>query len=146
MNSHQTPSTIPVLTIDGPSGSGKGTISRRVADRLGTAQGDQAALGAPAGTFGPIRADVLTLLIAIAAFYAPTVWSLLTNGDAALWSKGEHSHGPIMAAVATWLCLGSGLGLQVWALFIAWGSFYHTGGKAEGLFFPEGMNGNITSY
>ena len=25
----------PVLTIDGPSGSGKGTVSRRVADRLG---------------------------------------------------------------------------------------------------------------
>ena len=25
----------PVLTIDGPSGSGKGTISRAVADRLG---------------------------------------------------------------------------------------------------------------
>ncbi|SEN36404.1 Protein of unknown function [Gemmobacter aquatilis] len=39
----------------------------------------------------------------------------------------------LLAAVATWLCLGSGLGLQVWALFIAWGSFYHTGGKAEGL-------------
>lgn len=28
-------STVPVLTIDGPSGSGKGTISRLVADRLG---------------------------------------------------------------------------------------------------------------
>jgi cytidylate kinase len=26
---------VPVLTIDGPSGSGKGTVSRRVADRLG---------------------------------------------------------------------------------------------------------------
>ena len=29
------PKAIPVLTIDGPSGSGKGTISRAVADRLG---------------------------------------------------------------------------------------------------------------
>lgn len=29
------PATIPVLTIDGPSGSGKGTISRAVAQRLG---------------------------------------------------------------------------------------------------------------
>jgi CMP/dCMP kinase len=28
-------STAPILTIDGPSGSGKGTISRRVASRLG---------------------------------------------------------------------------------------------------------------
>ena len=38
-----------------------------------------------------------------------------------------------LAAVATWLCLGTPLGLQVWALFIGWGSFYHTGGKEEGL-------------
>jgi cytidylate kinase len=29
------PAPVPVLTIDGPSGSGKGTISRAVADRLG---------------------------------------------------------------------------------------------------------------
>lgn len=28
-------STIPVLTIDGPSGSGKGTVARRIAQRLG---------------------------------------------------------------------------------------------------------------
>jgi cytidylate kinase len=32
---HKTASPAPVLTIDGPSGSGKGTISRAVADRLG---------------------------------------------------------------------------------------------------------------
>lgn len=38
-----------------------------------------------------------------------------------------------LAAVATWLCLGTSLGLQVWALFVGWGSFYHTGGKPEGL-------------
>jgi cytidylate kinase len=29
------PDSVPVLTIDGPSGSGKGTIARRVADQLG---------------------------------------------------------------------------------------------------------------
>ncbi|SMX41922.1 DUF1097 domain-containing protein [Actibacterium lipolyticum] len=39
----------------------------------------------------------------------------------------------VLAAVATWLCLGNSIGLQVWALFIGWGSFYHTGGKTEGL-------------
>ncbi len=38
-----------------------------------------------------------------------------------------------LAAVATWLCLGTSLGLQVWALFIGWGSFYHSGGKTDGL-------------
>jgi hypothetical protein len=39
----------------------------------------------------------------------------------------------VLAAVATWVCLGNALGLQVWALFIGWGSFYHCGGKVEGL-------------
>jgi uncharacterized membrane protein YagU involved in acid resistance len=38
-----------------------------------------------------------------------------------------------LAAVATYLCLGTPLGLQVWALFIGWGSFYHSGGKEAGL-------------
>jgi hypothetical protein len=38
-----------------------------------------------------------------------------------------------LAAVATYLCLGTGLGLMVWALFIGWGCFYHTGGKEAGL-------------
>jgi CMP/dCMP kinase len=35
---------VPVLTIDGPSGSGKGTISRRVADQLGWRLLDSGAL------------------------------------------------------------------------------------------------------
>jgi cytidylate kinase len=35
---------IPVLTIDGPSGSGKGTISRAVAERLGWHYLDSGAL------------------------------------------------------------------------------------------------------
>lgn len=38
-----------------------------------------------------------------------------------------------LAAVATYLCLGTSFGLQVWALFIGWGSFYHTGGETAGL-------------
>lgn len=37
-------SAVPVLTIDGPSGSGKGTISRRVAERLGWHYLDSGAL------------------------------------------------------------------------------------------------------
>jgi hypothetical protein len=39
----------------------------------------------------------------------------------------------ILAAVATYLCLGRTIGLQVWALFIGWGSFYHTGGGNDGI-------------
>jgi Protein of unknown function (DUF1097) len=39
----------------------------------------------------------------------------------------------ILAAVATYLCLGTPLGLQVWALFIGWGCFFHAGGKEAGL-------------
>ena len=39
----------------------------------------------------------------------------------------------VLAAVATYLSLGTGLGLQVWALFLGWGSFYHAGGKMDGL-------------
>jgi hypothetical protein len=37
-----------------------------------------------------------------------------------------------LAAVATYLSLGTPYGFQVWALFIGWGSFYHTGGKTDG--------------
>ena len=36
--------TLPIITIDGPSGSGKGTISRLVADRLGWRLLDSGAL------------------------------------------------------------------------------------------------------
>ena len=40
-----------------------------------------------------------------------------------------------MGAVATWLVVGplSGLGLQIWVIFIAWGCFFHCGGKIDGL-------------
>ncbi|WP_323782277.1 DUF1097 domain-containing protein [Thalassovita sp.] len=38
----------------------------------------------------------------------------------------------VLAAVATYLCLGTTFGLAVWALFIGWGSFYHTGGGVDG--------------
>lgn len=40
-----------------------------------------------------------------------------------------------LGGVATWLFLGplAGLGLSIWAAFIAWGSFYHAGGGETGL-------------
>jgi hypothetical protein len=38
----------------------------------------------------------------------------------------------ILAVAATYLSLGTSFGLQVWALFIGWGSFYHVGGGTDG--------------
>jgi hypothetical protein len=41
----------------------------------------------------------------------------------------------VLGGVATWLFLGplAGLSLQIWAAFIAWGCFFHNGGKESGL-------------
>ena len=59
-------SSIPVLTVDGPSGSGKGTISRLVAQRLGWHYLDSGALyraiGIAAERAGIGHSDVLELV------------------------------------------------------------------------------------
>ena len=43
----------------------------------------------------------------------------------------------LLGGLATWLFFGPlagmGIGLTLWAAFIAWGSFYHCGGKTSGL-------------
>ncbi len=41
----------------------------------------------------------------------------------------------LLAGIAVWLFLGplGGLGLSVWAAFVAWACFYHCGGKEAGL-------------
>jgi cytidylate kinase len=49
MNAAQPSAAVPVLAIDGPSGSGKGTIARRVADALGWHLLDSGALYRLAG-------------------------------------------------------------------------------------------------
>jgi Protein of unknown function (DUF1097) len=39
----------------------------------------------------------------------------------------------LLGGVATYLCLSPfGYGLQIWAVFIGWASFYHCGGKTGG--------------
>ena len=40
-----------------------------------------------------------------------------------------------MSVLLTWLFVGpmAGLGLSLWAAFIAWGSFFHCGGGEKGL-------------
>ena len=54
---HKTVAAVPVLAIDGPSGSGKGTISRAVADALGWHMLDSGALYRAVG-FAAGQADV----------------------------------------------------------------------------------------
>jgi hypothetical protein len=41
----------------------------------------------------------------------------------------------VLGGIATWVCLGplGGTSLQIWAIFIAWGCFYHCGGGETGL-------------
>lgn len=41
----------------------------------------------------------------------------------------------LLSVVATWLFLGplAAFNFQIWQAFIAWASFYHCGGKADGL-------------
>ncbi len=41
----------------------------------------------------------------------------------------------LLSVMATWLFLGplAAIGFQIWQAFIAWASFYHCGGKADGL-------------
>jgi hypothetical protein len=41
----------------------------------------------------------------------------------------------VLGGLATWLFVGpmAGLGLQIWAAFIAWAAFYHSGGKEAAL-------------
>lgn len=41
----------------------------------------------------------------------------------------------VLGGIATWLFLGpaASFNLQIWAAFIAWGCFYHVGGKEAGL-------------
>ena len=41
----------------------------------------------------------------------------------------------LLAVVATWMFLGplAAMNFQIWQAFIAWASFFHNGGKTDGL-------------
>jgi exosortase B len=47
--------------------------------------------------------DLIGIALAMVAMYAPTLITLFQDGSGALWREGEHSHGPIMLALALWL-------------------------------------------
>lgn len=57
--------------------------------------------GPSAKTSYPI--DLIGLALALLAMYVPTLMTLFQDGSGALWRDGEHSHGPIMLALAMWL-------------------------------------------
>ncbi|MBS0212885.1 MAG: (d)CMP kinase [Proteobacteria bacterium] len=74
--------TIPVLTIDGPSGSGKGTISRIVASRLGWHYLDSGALYRVVGHAAARDAADTSDPVAMAALAERTGIRFQTSGDA----------------------------------------------------------------
>lgn len=51
----------------------------------------------------PLSADMLVLCTALFGMFALTLHTLFYAVDAALWKNDEHSHGPIMLALAVWL-------------------------------------------
>ena len=71
----------PVLTIDGPSGSGKGTISRAVARRLGWHYLDSGAIYRAVGQAAAWEAVDLTDVDALAACAARTEIRFETQGE-----------------------------------------------------------------
>ncbi|HEU4652403.1 MAG TPA: (d)CMP kinase [Steroidobacteraceae bacterium] len=88
---------VPILTIDGPSGSGKGTISRRVADQLGWRLLDSGALYRLVAFAGLKRgmqsgaedefADIATNL--------NVVFGVGAQGEEQIWLNGEEVSGSI---------------------------------------------------
>jgi cytidylate kinase len=84
---------VPVIAIDGPSGSGKGTVSRAVADRLGWHFLDSGALYRAAG-LAATRAGVdLADTPAVAAITRDmdVRFEARAEGDPAIWLNGVES-------------------------------------------------------
>jgi cytidylate kinase len=88
---------VPVITIDGPSGSGKGTISRAVAKRLGWALLDSGALYrlvALAARRASVRLDDAKALGHLAERFNIRFGST-QSGEEAVWLDGEEVTGAI---------------------------------------------------
>ena len=51
----------------------------------------------------PLSGDMVVLCTALLGMFALTLHTLFFAVDAALWKNDEHSHGPIMLALAMWL-------------------------------------------
>jgi CMP/dCMP kinase len=88
---------VPILTIDGPSGSGKGTISRRVADHLGWRLLDSGALyrlvafaGLKQGTGPDAEAEFAHI-----ATHLNVVFGVGAQGEEQIWLNTEEVSGAI---------------------------------------------------
>jgi cytidylate kinase len=82
---------VPILTIDGPSGSGKGTISRRVADKLGWRLLDSGALYrlvAFAGLNQGTSPEDEGAFAEIAA-HLNVIFGIGAQGEEQIWLNGE---------------------------------------------------------
>lgn len=82
---------VPILTIDGPSGSGKGTISRRVADKLGWRLLDSGALYrlvAFAGLNQRTSPEDEAAFAEIAA-HLNVIFGIGAQGEEQIWLNGE---------------------------------------------------------
>lgn len=91
------PSAVPVLTIDGPSGSGKGTVARQVAERLGWHLLDSGALyrlvAFAAQTRGiSLEDETETARIASALDVS---FGADERGEEQIWLEGREVSGPI---------------------------------------------------
>ena len=72
----------------------------------------------------PLSADMVVLCTALFGMFALTLHTLFFAEDAALWQNPEHSHGPIMLALALWL------------MWVRWGEFKgKLDGRAPGCWF-----------
>ncbi|TAN00990.1 MAG: (d)CMP kinase, partial [Rhodanobacteraceae bacterium] len=76
-----TGNAVPVLTIDGPSGSGKGTIARAVADRLGWHMLDSGAIYRAVGYAAAVKGLDLSDTEAVARCAAVTRIDFRDPGD-----------------------------------------------------------------
>ncbi|MFN4266257.1 MAG: exosortase B [Aquabacterium sp.] len=64
---------------------------------------ESAVVPSQAKPWWPVSLDIVVFAVGILAFYAMTVFRLLQDDSAGLWSQGEHSHGPIMLSLSLWL-------------------------------------------
>lgn len=66
-------------------------------------KGSPAAPANKAAQLLPLSADMTVLSLCLFGMFSLTLHGLFFDVDAGLWNKDEHSHGPIMLALACWL-------------------------------------------